>query len=307
MEDQWDYDAIEWPKKTRELYHNHFDSEIWNDFPFRDDDIVIATYAKSGTTWVQQILAQLIFNGEPNLNVADMSPWIDLRLPPREVKLPEVEAQTHRRFVKTHLPVDALVFSPKAKYLYVGRDGRDVVWSFYNHHCALTDDLYEALNAQGSPDIEPLSPPGKDIHEYYHHWLANDGYPIWSFWENISTWWEIRNLPNVMLLHFGVLKEDMPGQIRQIAAFLDIPVNEDKFDDILKHCSFDYMKENAELSVPLGGEPFHGGAKRFIHKGTNGRWRDVLNDEDSAMYEALALEKLGPECAHWLATGELPG
>ncbi len=30
---------------------------------------------------------------------------------------------------KTHLPVDALVFSPEAKYLYIGRDGRDVIWS----------------------------------------------------------------------------------------------------------------------------------------------------------------------------------
>ena len=48
--------------------------------------------------------------------------------------MPLVEAQTHRRFLKTHLPVDALVFSEKAKYIYIGRDGRDVVWSLYNHH-----------------------------------------------------------------------------------------------------------------------------------------------------------------------------
>ena len=48
-----------------------------------------------------------------------MSPWVDLRVPPREVKLPAIEAQTHRRFLKTHLPVDALVFSPKARYVYV--------------------------------------------------------------------------------------------------------------------------------------------------------------------------------------------
>ena len=61
-------------------------------------------------------------------------PWVDLRVPPRQVKLPEIEAQTHRRFLKTHLPVDALVFSPKAKYLYIGRDGRDVMWSLHNHH-----------------------------------------------------------------------------------------------------------------------------------------------------------------------------
>ena len=108
-----------------EPFH-HFDSTIWNDLDFRDDDIIIATYAKSGTTWLQQIVSQLIFNGEEGLPVAEMSPWLDLRVPPKEVKLPMVEAQQHRRFLKTHLPVDALRFSPQAKYIYIARDGRDV-------------------------------------------------------------------------------------------------------------------------------------------------------------------------------------
>ena len=45
-----------WPVKTRELHNHHFDSTAWNDFAFRDDDIVIATYAKAGTTWTQQIV-----------------------------------------------------------------------------------------------------------------------------------------------------------------------------------------------------------------------------------------------------------
>jgi aryl sulfotransferase len=131
--------TAKWPKKTRELHNHHFDSTIWNDFVFRDDDIVIGTYAKSGTTWTQQIVSQLLFQGAEGLEVAEMSPWLDLRVPPKEVKLPAVEAQTHRRFLKTHLPVDALVYSPKAKYLYIGRDGRDVVWSMYNHHANAND------------------------------------------------------------------------------------------------------------------------------------------------------------------------
>jgi aryl sulfotransferase len=98
------------------------------------DDIVISTYAKSGTTWVQQIVSQLLFAGEEGLEVARMSPWLDLRVPPKSIKLPAVEAQTHRRFLKTHLPVDALVFSAKAKYIYIGRDGRDVAWSVRHQH-----------------------------------------------------------------------------------------------------------------------------------------------------------------------------
>src|SRR6476659_7397745 len=100
------------PTKIRELHNHHFDSTIWNDLKFRHDDIVISTYAKSGTTWVQQIVAQLLFTGNEGLEVAEMSPWLDLRVPPKAVKLSAVEQQQHRRFIKTHLPVDALVFSP---------------------------------------------------------------------------------------------------------------------------------------------------------------------------------------------------
>src|SRR5579864_769653 len=120
---------VAWPKKTRELRTLHIDSTIWNDFAFRDDDIIIATYGKSGTTWTQQIVAQILLGPDPELPVAELSPWLDLRVPPKHVKLPEVEAQTHRRFVKTHLPVDALRFSDKARYIFIGRDGRDVMWS----------------------------------------------------------------------------------------------------------------------------------------------------------------------------------
>src|SRR5690606_33900533 len=68
-----------WPRKTRELRHQLFDSAIWNEFRFRADDVVIATYAKAGTTWTQQIVAQLIFGGRDGIDVASLSPWLDMR------------------------------------------------------------------------------------------------------------------------------------------------------------------------------------------------------------------------------------
>ena len=74
------------PTKTRELHNHHFDSTIWNDFRFRDDDIVIATYGKSGTTWMQQMIGQMLFDGDPSLIVSEMSPWLDLRVPPRSLE-----------------------------------------------------------------------------------------------------------------------------------------------------------------------------------------------------------------------------
>jgi aryl sulfotransferase len=171
-------ETILWPTKTRELHNHHFDSTIWNDLRFRDDDIVISTYAKSGTTWMQQIVAQLLFGPDPDLEVAEMSPWLDFRVPPKEVKLPMVEAQTHRRFLKTHLPLDALVFSPEAKYIYIGRDGRDVVWSMYNHHANANRLWYEALNDTPGRVGPPIEPPPGDIRQYWRDWMDRDGHPL---------------------------------------------------------------------------------------------------------------------------------
>lgn len=293
------------PRKTRELHNHHFDSTIWNDFQFRDDDIIIATYAKAGTTWLQQIVSQLIFDGVEGMEVAEMSPWLDLRVPPKEVKLPMVEAQTHRRFIKTHLPVDALVFSDKAKYIYIGRDGRDVLWSLHHHHSTANEAWYSALNDTPGLVGPRIEPPTESIQQYYHDWLDQDGYPMWPFWENVSSWWDIREQPNVMMLHFENLKQDMPGEIRRIAEFLDIPIDETKWEAILEHCSFDYMKANATKSVPLGGAFWDGGAQTFINKGSNGRWRDVLSAEEIKKYEQIASDKLDADCAQWLATGKM--
>jgi aryl sulfotransferase len=293
-----------WPQKTRELHSHHFDSTVWNDLEFRKDDIVISTYAKSGTTWLQQIIGQLLFDGNPDLEVAEMSPWLDLRVPPKEVKLPLVEAQTHRRFLKTHLPVDALRFSPHAKYIYIGRDARDVVWSLYNHHSNANQTWYESLNDTPGRVGPPIEPPPDDIRQYWRDWMERDGYPFWPFWENVRSWWAIRDLPTVKVLHFANLKKDMPGRIREVAEFLDIPINESSWDRILEYCSFAWMKKNATKSVPLGGAFWDAGAEVFINRGVNGRWADTLSLEESEEYQQRAEAELGEVCARWLATGE---
>ncbi len=186
-------DGIQWPKKTKEMSHFGMDSTRWNGFPFRDDDIIVATWGKSGTTWVQQIVAQLIFEGAEGISVVELAPWLDMSIAPKEEIFEKLEAQTHRRFIKTHLPVDSLVFSPKAKYLYIARDGRDAIWSYYNHHANHTQEAYDMVNSLPGMDEHPFEPPNEDIRQYFHDWLDKDGYPIWPYWSHIRSWWEIRD------------------------------------------------------------------------------------------------------------------
>lgn len=262
--------------------------------------VVIATYAKSGTTWTQQIVAQLVFGGQEGIDVAAISPWLELRLPPAQEKLAALEAQQHRRFVKSHLPVDALVFSPDARYIYVGRD---VAWSLYNHQASMNEEWYRLINDIPGRVGPPITPPPACAGQYFLEWLEGDGYPVWSLWEHVSSWWAIRHLPNVLLLHFNDLKRDLPAGIRKVAAFLEISLDGEVFEATVRHCRFDYMKAHAEKFAPRAGVTFKGGAQDFIHKGTNGRWRDVLSAEDCRRYEAQAQQRLGRTCARWLADG----
>jgi aryl sulfotransferase len=96
----------------------------------------------------------------------------------------------------------------------------------------------------------------------------------------------------------------MPAEIRRIAEFLEIPIKEERWTSILEHCSFDWMKRHGAKTVPQGGAFWDAGAEVFIHKGTNGRWRDILTAAESAEYEKRAEAELGAECARWLATGQ---
>jgi aryl sulfotransferase len=292
-----------WPRKTRELQNHHMDSTLWDDFPFRDDDVVVGTYAKAGTTWTQQIVGQLIHRGDPGVAIGEISPWWDMRIVSPEVRQ-AVLAQPHRRVVKTHLPADALVMSPNVKYLYVARDGRDVIWSLHNHHSNHTELAFQLLNETPGRVGPPLPRADPDIRRYFMTWLENDGQPYWSFWENISSWWALRDLANVKLVHFANLKADLAGQMREIADFLEIDIPEAKWPQIVQHCTFDYMKANPDKVAPGAGTFWEGGGDTFINKGTNGRWRDVLTPAESLAYERMAQERLGADCARWLATGK---
>jgi aryl sulfotransferase len=295
------------PEKTREIQTAICDSTRWNGFAFRDDDVVIATWGKSGTTWMQQIVGQLVLGAPEGVGALDESPWLDMRILPLEEVLGGLEAQRHRRFIKTHLPVDALVFSPRAKYVYVGRDARDVVWSAYNHQASFTQNALDAFNNMPGRVGEPLIHPPCDVRDYYLYFLEHGempGFPLSPFWKHVQGWWDLRDLPNVLLVHFNDLKADMRQEIQRVAEFLDVEPEESQWPGILKHCSFDYMRQELAKHELLD-QFFNGGGNAFIHRGTNGRWRDVLSAEEISRCDDVAAQTLTPDCAHWLKTGEL--
>ena len=290
-------------RKTREMQIALMDSTVWNTFHFRSDDIVIATYAKAGTTWMQQIVAQLVFDGAESIDVQAISPWLETRNGSAADKIILLEAQRHRRFIKTHLPADALLMSPEARYIYVARDGRDVVWSMHNHHLQLKDEMFQLVNAGLPPGAKPFPRPDLELVPYFRRWLETGGEPWWPFWEHIRTWWALRHAANVHVVHFNDLKRDLGSEIGRIADFLDVRLEPAILERVEARCTFAYMKQHAERFSPGGGSRLKGGASSFINQGTNGRWRDMLSRGDIERYEATARSELGEACARWLANG----
>ena len=131
------------------------DSARWEQFRPRADDIVISTSYKAGTTWLQGICAALVFQTpEPPVPQDDLSPWLDALFAPLDEVQTLLDGLTNRRYIKTHLPLDALVYFENVKYIVVGRDGRDVFASMWNHWNNMNPEAIDEMNN----DPERLGP-----------------------------------------------------------------------------------------------------------------------------------------------------
>ena len=150
------------------------DSRRWDRFRPRRDDIVIATYPKCGTTWMQRIVSLLVFRDPAPIRLMDVSPWLDCRfVEPVEATLARLEAARHRRFIKSHLPADGLPFYDELRYIVVARDGRDACLSYHNHVLSYTPWMLARLDAAGVEDGTgpfPRAPAG--IAAFFHRWLT---------------------------------------------------------------------------------------------------------------------------------------
>jgi aryl sulfotransferase len=303
-------DVVGLPQRTRVYQNHHLDSTRWDRYAPRPDDVIISTSYKAGTTWTQRIVSLLVLGAGPLPSpLGAISPWIDSRFfEPEEPMYERIEAQTHTRFLKSHLPLDAIPYHADVRYIAVGRDSRDVFMSVFNHYSAYTPFMYDLL-ASNDPVGGPMPKCPDDPRELWKEWITTgsfpweeDGSPWWSHHYHVASFWEWRDLDNILLVHYADLKSDLEGEMRRIANFLRIDVDERDWPALAHAATFESMKKEA-TETPTGMEAvFEGGAERFFFKGTNGRWRDCLTAEDLELYEAAAA-KLDPNLRRWLERG----
>ena len=296
---------------SKHIYQNFLlDSTRWDHIPERAGDVVIATPYKSGTTWTQNTVLHLIFQDLKRRIINDFSPWVDMRLKPIDELVAQLEAQDHRRCLKSHLPRDGLSLRKGTKYIIVGRDPRDVFMSFWNHYSSYTREFIAEMNDTPGRVGPPLRPCPDDIHALWNMWInkgwfewETEGYPHWSNLHHVQTWWHDREQPNILFVHFNDLLADLEGEIGRIADYLDIECPSETVSAIADLVTFKSMKRDAEAIGPNAVKVFKGGAKTFFNKGTNGRWRAVLTADDLAMYDAAAKRELTSDCRIWLEHG----
>lgn len=120
-----------------------YDSARWAGFRFRDGDIVISTPPKCGTTWMQTLCAMLVLDSVTfDRRLEEISPWLDMQNKTLASVVASLEAQQHRRIIKTHTPIDGLPYDERVTYVCVGRDPRDVALSFEHHMANLDMDAF---------------------------------------------------------------------------------------------------------------------------------------------------------------------
>lgn len=274
----------------------------WADFPFRLGDIVISTPAKSGTTWAQMICALLIF-GTPDLPapLSELSPWLDWVLNPRDTIFSQLAAQDHRRFIKTHTPLNEIAIDPRVTYIVIARHPLDIALSMYHQFNNIDRSRVRQL-ADHLPQVEPDGTRMPSPHEWLVGWIDANATPRQQasmpgvMW-HLSEAWKRRDQANIVLLHYDDLLADLAGEMHRLAVRLCISPPEYAWPGLVEAATFKQMRHAADRLQPL--KVLKDNAA-FFRSGTSGSGRDLLTTAELDRYHARTRELASPDFMAWL-------
>jgi aryl sulfotransferase len=279
------------------------DSRRWDGFAFRPGDIVISTPSKCGTTWMQMICALLV-HGRTDLPrpLTELSPWLDIRTEPLTNVVAALSAQRHRRFIKTHTPLDGLPFDERVMYVCVGRDPRDAAISSDHHDANVNREVLIQACPDGPTPADP-APPTDPAHRFWR-WVEHNAPPaegLELLLHHLATFWDRRREPNVMLLHYADLRADLDAEMRRLAGWLGIAVDEERWPGLVAEAGFDRMRFRAgELAPQITMPGLWPDARRFFNRGTSGQWLSLFGPGDLDRYTSRVRRLAAPDLATWV-------
>jgi aryl sulfotransferase len=277
------------------------DSGRWAGFEFREGDIVISTRSKSGTTWMQMICALLIFQtSDLPAPLGELSPWLDWLVAPREKVFAQLAAQEHRRFIKTHTPLDGVPLDPCATYIVVARHPLDMAVSVY--YQGENIDRARMRQLTGQPATAPAARP--PLRDWLLGWIDSDADPraeldslpgvMW----HLSDAWSRRSQPNVVIVHYADLLAGLETQMRQLAELLEMTIPTAAWPALVQAATFEQMRAGSGQILGHGGVLKNTAA--FFRRGTSGAGREQLTGVELAHYNARAADMAPRDLLTWL-------
>ncbi|MBN3299434.1 sulfotransferase family 5A, member 1 [Amia ocellicauda] len=246
-------------------------------FRFQDSDTVIVTYPKSGTTWMQEILTLIHSKGDPTLsqNIPNWSraPWLE------QFYSPEVlGASQSPRIITTHLPYHMLASAlkgSKAKIIYVARNPKDVVVSFYYFH-----------------KMANFLPDPSSFEEFLDNFLEGTVH-YGSWFDHVKGWTSHSNDLNFLYIAYEEMWKDLKGSLERLSSFLQFPLQPDELTNTQRHCSFNSMKENKMVNYTLIPEEIMDHRKgQFMRKGKIGDWKNIFTKQQNSRFEDFFDEEM---------------
>jgi hypothetical protein len=307
------------------------DNLRWYALRPRAGDIVISAPPKCGVTWTQRLVSLLIFDG-PQLPgpMSTVSPWLDQTIRPIEEVVATLDAQSHRRFLKTHTPLDGLVLDDRVTYICVGRDPRDAAMSQLCHAQNVDADRLRQIYAgvPGPPGLPPPHPGHHDGHrgperdlsppEALRTWLEAPAIPVGGMPFNpamavgslahilhhFSAFWRRRGQANVAGFHYSDYQSDLVGELIRLAAVLGYRLGRERAEELAGHASLEVMRGNADALAPNTTDGMWRSNERFFRTGGHGEWRDLFTEADLRRYRQRVTQLAPPDLLDWAHRGQ---
>lgn len=280
------------------------DSARWLRFAYRPGDIVISSRSKHGTTWMQMICALLVFRtAELPAPLPQLSPWLDWLVASQNDVFRHLEAQRHRRFIKTHTPLDGIPHDPQTTYVVVARHPLDAAVSLYHQGDNL--DRKRLRQLTGQPELDRPPAPRPPVREWLVSWIDRNADPreqldsLPGVMRHLSDAWSRRRQSNVVLVHYDELSGDLEGEMRRIAVRLDITVSEHSWPDLVAAADFGAMKDDTCRLVPDPSGVLKD-SSAFFRSGRSGAGRELLGDGELRHYFARTAELAPADLLAWL-------
>jgi aryl sulfotransferase len=288
-------------------------NERWERFQMRPDDVIITTPSKCGTTWMQTIVYMLL-RGRTELTVpmGTISPWLDMQVRTEEEIFGLLDAQTERRFIKTHTPLDGLPRHPTATFIAIIRHPLDVALSDRDHGLNMMRDRATELRESVAGAFQP--PPDwqdapEDPAEYLRWFIDSDLPPSGSgpnsladYCDQALTYWNGRDQPNVHLFHYADMWDDLEAEMRRVAAILGVAMDDDRWPEFVEAATLRSMRQNAARAAPDTHLELWRSPEGFFKSGGTREWPTLLSAADLSHFDRRLREMAG-DAYDWVMRG----